>query len=114
MRYDAAITAMKAWGMHRVLALYGMPNDPEHFCRYYEQTHVPIARKIPGLMRFRRSFDVEGLMGESPYFCIRELDFESADALQAALNSPEGQAMAGDVPNYASGGVTLVHYDVGD
>ena len=38
--------------MHRVLALYGMPKDSEHFRRYYEQTHVPIARKIPGLKRF--------------------------------------------------------------
>ena len=53
-------------------------------------------------------------MGESPYFCVGELDFENASALQAALNTREGQATAGDVPNDASGGVTLVRYDVGD
>jgi len=34
--------------------------------------------------------------------------------LQVALATPEGQATAADVPNYASGGVALVHYDVGD
>jgi uncharacterized protein (TIGR02118 family) len=100
--------------MRRVLALYGKPNDPDHFRRYYEETHIPIARKLPGLKGIRWAFDVEGLGGESPYFCVCELDFESAEALQAAVASPEGQATVADVPNYASGGLTLVHYDVRD
>lgn len=100
--------------MHRVLALYGMPKDPEHFRRYYEETHIPIARKMPGAKGLRWSFDVQGLMGESPYFCIAELDFDSAESLQAAFETPEGQATAADVPNYATGGLTIVHYDVGD
>jgi hypothetical protein len=34
--------------------------------------------------------------------------------VDAALATPEGQATAADVPNYASGGVALVHYDIGD
>jgi hypothetical protein len=29
-----------------------------------------------------------------------------------ALSSKEGQAVAADVPNYASGGVTMVHFPV--
>lgn len=98
--------------MHRVLALYGQPTDPAEFRRYYESTHAPLAQKMPGLKGFRWSFDVGGLMADSPYFCIAELDFESLDALQAALASPEGQATAGDIPNCATGGVTIVHYEV--
>ena len=31
-------------------------------------------------------------------------------ALMAALQSKEGKAVAGDVPNYATGGVTMVHF----
>lgn len=101
--------------MHRALALYGTPTDPDHFRRYYESTHIPIARTIPGVKGLRWSFDVQALTGgESPYFCVAELDFESAEALQAALETPEGQATAADVPNYATGGVTIVHYDVPD
>jgi uncharacterized protein (TIGR02118 family) len=100
--------------MHRVLALYGPPSDPEHFRRYYEETHIPLARKIPDVKGLRWSFNVEGLMDESPYFCVAELDFESAEALQAAFGTPEGQATAADVPNYATGGLTIVHYDVPD
>jgi hypothetical protein len=30
----------------------------------------------------------------------------------AALQSKEGKAVAGDVPNYATGGVTMVHFSM--
>jgi hypothetical protein len=46
------------------------------------------------------------------YFCIFEGEFESEAALMSALASKEGQAVAGDVPNYASGGVTMLHFAV--
>jgi uncharacterized protein (TIGR02118 family) len=51
--------------------------------------------------------------GKAPYFCIFEAEFENEAALMGALMSPEGKAVAGDVPNYASGGVTMVHFEVG-
>jgi uncharacterized protein (TIGR02118 family) len=100
--------------MHRLLALYGMPTDPEQFRRHYESTHIPLGRRIPGLKGLRWSLNVQGLGGESPYFCIAELDFESAEAMQAGFASDEGQATAADSPNFATGGVTVVHYDVPD
>lgn len=98
--------------MHRLLVLYPPPTDPQHFRGYFASTHVPLAQKMPGLRDFRYSFDVQALGGASPYFCVAELDFDSADALTAALGSPEGQAAAGDVPNYATGGSVLLHYDL--
>jgi len=98
--------------MHRLLVLYGMPNDPDHFRRYYESTHIPLGRAIPGVKRLDWTYDVQGVMGDSPYFCITEIDFDSAEALQAGLAAAEGQAAAADIPNYATGGVTLVHYDI--
>ena len=42
---------------------------------------------------------------KAPYFCIFEADFDSEAALMNGLGIEEGQAVAGDVPNYASGGV---------
>ena len=61
----------------------------------------------------RYSFDVKALgPGKAPYFCIFEAEFESEAALMGALASKEGQVVAGDVPNYASGGVTMVHFSV--
>jgi uncharacterized protein (TIGR02118 family) len=71
------------------------------------------ASKIPGLKASRYSFDVKLLgPGKAPYFCIFEGEFESEAALMSALASKEGQAVAGDVSNYASGGVTMLHFAV--
>jgi len=99
--------------VHKLLVLYNEPNDPTHFRKYYVQTHLPLASKIPGVKSSRYSFDVKPLgPGNSPYFCVFEAEFESEAALMGALASKEGQAVANDVPNYASGGVTMVHFPV--
>jgi uncharacterized protein (TIGR02118 family) len=100
--------------MHRLLVLYNAPKDPEHFRKYYVETHLPLAGKMQGVKSANYSFDVKALGSDkSPYFCVFEADFESEAAMMAALGSKEGQAVAGDVPNYASGGVTMVHFAVG-
>ena len=99
--------------MHRLLVLYNEPKDPAHFRKYYLETHVPLVNKMPGIKNAHYAFDAK-LLGtdKSAYFCIFEADFASEAALMDALGSKEGQAVAGDVPNYASGGVTMVHFNV--
>ena len=100
--------------MHRVLALYPPPADPGRFRTYYEQTHIPLAKKLPGLRGIRYSLDVRPLGGDdpAPFFCIAELDFDDEAAAVAAAQSPEGQAVIADVQNYATGGITIVHCDM--
>lgn len=98
--------------MHRLVALYGHPTDPGHFRDYYVRVHVPLAADLPGLLAHRHSFDVHAVGGQSPWFCVFEGDFADAGSFTAALASPQGQAVAADIANYASGGVTLLHYDV--
>ena len=99
--------------MHKLLVLYNEPKDPAHFRKYYVEKHLPLASKIPGLRASRYTFDVKPRApGNAPYFCIFEGEFDSEAALMDALASKEGQAVAGDVPNYASGGVTMVHFAV--
>jgi uncharacterized protein (TIGR02118 family) len=98
--------------MHRLLVLYPPPADPDHFRRYYESTHIALAAKMPGLRRYRYGFDVAAGEGESPYFCVFEADFDDAAALSAARGSAEGQAVAADVPNYATGGVVVLDYEL--
>ncbi len=48
----------------------------------------------------------------SPYYLIADLYFENMSAFHAALELPVGQAAAGDLPNFASGGCTLVVSEV--
>ena len=99
--------------MHRLLVLYNEPKDPAHFKKYYVETHVPLFKKLTGVKSMSYSFDVKPLGPGPKYFCVFEADFESEAALMNALGSSEGKAVARDVPNYASGGVTMVHFDVG-
>ena len=96
------------------MVLYPPPEDPEHFRRYYTETHLPLAEKIPGLKAMRYGFDLEALEGDSPYFCVWEGDFEDAKAMTEALQSAEGQATANDIPNYASGGTILLHFEAAE
>jgi uncharacterized protein (TIGR02118 family) len=99
--------------MHKLLVLYNEPKDPTHFRKHYVETHAPLVSKLPGLKASRYAFDVKPLgSGKPPYFCVFEAEFESEAAMMSAFASKEGQAVTGDVPNYASGGVTMMHFPV--
>ena len=101
--------------MARLLALYRTPNDTAAFDRYYFATHVPLAQKIPGLRKYDVSGGtVVGPEGASSYHLVATLYFDSLDDIKAALGSPEGQATAGDLGNFADGGVELLFFDTKD
>lgn len=85
----------------RFLALWGQPDDPAAFERHYRDTHIPLALQIPGLRRYTLSRNVAAGQGQDPYYLIAELDFDDRAYLQAAFQSPEGQATAGDVATLA-------------
>jgi len=97
----------------KVVVLYGHPTDSAAFEEHYANTHRALVAKIPGLQLFEAS-RVAGSAdgGDPPYYRIAELSFESQEALQAALSSPEGQATVADVPNFASGGATILFAEV--
>ncbi|MFD6514518.1 EthD family reductase [Rhodococcus sp. NPDC060176] len=92
------------------MVLYGPQEDIHKFREYYEQTHLPIAQTLPGIRSTRLTFDVNTIEGKSPYVAIFEADFDSTDALFAALDSPEGQRAQADLPNYVTGPVLMLHF----
>lgn len=96
--------------MHRVLVLYGTPEDPAAFKDYYVNTHLPLASALPGLRSMRYGFDLSAPDGPAPYFCVFEAEFESGADLGAAMSSPEGQKVLADIPNYATGGAVSMNY----
>ncbi|MNB85132.1 EthD protein [compost metagenome] len=96
--------------MHTLTVMYPHPESPEHFRAYYFNSHLPLAKKLPGLRAQRYSFDVEGIGSKSPYFCIWQGDFDDAEAMSLAMASAEGQAVTADVKNYASGGLIILHH----
>jgi uncharacterized protein (TIGR02118 family) len=79
----------------RFLALYETPSDPPVFDRHYQQTHIPLIHRLPGLRRFILGRNITALHG-TPYYLIAELEWDTLDELQAAFASPEGRATAAD------------------
>jgi uncharacterized protein (TIGR02118 family) len=95
--------------MVKLVVAYGTPEDPSAFEEYYASTHVPLVHAIPGLRRFEAGKILGTPDGApAPYYFLAELWFDSAEALEAAMGSAEGQAAGADVPNFASGGATLM------
>lgn len=73
-----------------------------------------LVRGLPGLLEWRYSFDVAATQGEAPYFAVFEGEFADAAAMAAARASSQGQQVAADVANYATGGAVVIHYPVQD
>jgi uncharacterized protein (TIGR02118 family) len=93
--------------MHVLTVCYGHPADPAAFDSYYTSTHAPLTEKIPGMTSFtyRHCASLDG--SQPPYYLLAELSFPSQEGMNASLSSSEGQAAAADVPNFATGGVTM-------
>ena len=99
--------------MVKAVVLYGPPQDPDAFERYYADTHTALALKIPGMQRFEAARCFATADGSAvPYQRIAELTFEDMDALEAGFGSEEGQAAVNDIPNFATGGVTVLYAEI--
>jgi len=95
--------------MVKLVVAYGHPEAPDAFDRHYVERHIPLAQKIPNLRRFEAGKVLGTADGSAaPYYFIAELLFDSPEQLQASMQSPEGQAAAADLSNFASGGATLM------
>lgn len=98
--------------MAKLIALYRTPQNPAAFDDYYFSRHVPLAKEIRELRRYQvNAGPVMTPTGPSDIHLTAILDFDSLADLQAALASPQGQAAAGDIANFASGGVELLILD---
>ena len=98
--------------MAKIIALYKKPADAEAFDAYYFGTHSSIAKKVPGLRRYEVSAGLVATpQGDSPYHLAAILSFDSAEALQQGLGSPESQAAVGDLANFAQAGVDILMFE---
>jgi uncharacterized protein (TIGR02118 family) len=92
------------------MVLYRPPADREAFNSYYERVHLPLAQKLPGVRAARYSLDVAAPEGAPAFTAVFEADFDSAEDMAAALASPEGAAAQADIPNFATGGLEILHF----
>jgi uncharacterized protein (TIGR02118 family) len=89
--------------MARLVVLYKTPKDAAAFDKHYVGTHIPIAKKIPGLRKYEVSKGaVVTPAGPSDFHLIATLYFDDMAAIQKAFASPEGQAAAADVRTFTT------------
>ena len=89
--------------MVRFLVLYDMPEDPAAFDKHYNEIHIPLARQLPGLLRYTVSRNLAPVRGGKQYYLVAELDWESTEAMQAAFASEIGRQTGADVAKFAPG-----------
>ena len=95
--------------MAKLFAVYQQPKDATAFDNYYFNKHVPLAKTIPGLKSYEvTSGAVMGMAGKHGVYLVAILEFDSLEAIGAAMASPQGQATAADLANFASAGVDVM------
>lgn len=95
--------------MAKLFAIYQQPADAAAFDDYYFNRHVPLAKTIAGLRRYEVTRgDVMGMAGKHGAYLVAVLEFDSMAAIAAAMASPEGQATAADLANFAAAGVEIL------
>ncbi len=83
--------------MMRMLVLYPQPIDQEAFDRHYYERHVPLAKSLPGVVRYAVSRNVRRLRGDGSYYLIAAVDWEDQESLRRDFESPLGRELAEDV-----------------
>src|SRR5215216_6595908 len=103
---------VKGTTMAQLLIMYNQPVDPAAFDAYYFENHVPIFAQTPGIRSITyNKGPINVLAGTSNVYLIAEVTFDSMSDLQAGLASGPSQAAAADLPNFATGGVTILAFD---
>lgn len=86
--------------MIKQLVMYKQPADEAAFLKHYQDVHLPIVRRIPGVEKLVLYRGVEGRTPPD-YFLIAELYFANREALDTAMRSPENKEAARDLGNFA-------------
>ena len=82
--------------MATMMVIYKTPRDKESFLEHYFDVHIPLAKKLPGLIKYKVSQSPVPVISGQDVFLIGELVFASMEDIKSAFASPEGRACAED------------------
>ncbi|HKG95322.1 MAG TPA: EthD family reductase [Gemmatimonadaceae bacterium] len=95
-----------------IVVLYNRPSDEREFERYYAETHGPLLGKSSpaiGIVQAELTKFGPGPDGSSPPFHRKaDLWFDSEEARRKGMATDAFRALAGDLANFATGGVTIM------
>lgn len=94
--------------MMKVVALYKHPENKEKFDEHYFNVHAPLTAKIPGLKEMKVTKFTGSPMGESKYYMMCEMIYESKEAFKQAMKSVEAKESGKDAQAFAGSLLTLM------
>lgn len=93
--------------MVKLIAYYKEPSDKDDFEKKYFEEHLPLARKMPGLIKAEVSKLKNLGEGHSGYYLQTDMYFENKEALDSAMSSAEGKAAAKNLMSFAKDVVSM-------
>jgi uncharacterized protein (TIGR02118 family) len=95
--------------MITLVALYRRPSEQQEFDTHFLEVHLPLLRQFPGLRSLEVLRVTGAPIGESKFHFLVQASFDSRAAMDAALASREGKAVARDLMMFAADLVTVFH-----
>jgi len=98
----------------KITVLYAAPKSPAAFEKYYADMHMPMVNSVKEIKRTELAKGLPGPNGAAPaFYRITELWFDSAEQMQKVTGTPHWQKIVADVPNFATGGATILVSEIG-
>jgi uncharacterized protein (TIGR02118 family) len=94
--------------MVKLFALFLKLEPPEDFTQHVETVLLPLLKQVQDLRHLAVTRIDGAPLGEAKYSLVVELGFENRKAMDAALASKEGKAVARDILKFAGDRVTLM------
>lgn len=94
--------------MVKLIVLYTHPTDKETFDKHYFETHVPLVQKLQRMRKAEAARVTGAPRGESPYYLMTEMYWDSMDDLNADMMSDEMRAVGKDARQMA-GDIMSMH-----
>jgi uncharacterized protein (TIGR02118 family) len=95
--------------MTKLIALFRNPPNTVEFDQHYDSVHAPLVKKYPGLRKLEITRITGAPIGETKIYRMAEMYFDDKDAMDKALASPEGKAVARDVMSFAADLITIFY-----
>lgn len=98
--------------MVKLVALFRKSESMGEFDSTFRGKIVPLLRQVPGLQRIEVTKITGAAYGESKYHVMAELYFADRPALDAAMASREGKAVARELLQFAAEVSSLFHGEI--
>ena len=92
----------------KLFAIYNKPEDEAAFNEYFENKHMPLVHKVPGLQACTVNRITKHLRGDDQLYMIVEMSYPDRETFDKAMNSEENRAAGKDLREFAQGLFTLV------